>query len=187
MSYCFVKIKLNNWNHSQWYFKPRSVQDINDFFSVVVRSEIRDGIQDLMKGGHPRSAWGQGVEAMRCAEGGFGWLEGSCRLEDQTYRDRVRAYLDGKEPLFSNGMQWLDMTCVDDILEERERETLTFPATYTIEDVRYMQWGLPGNKGKHWYAKVGNLDIRDEGGNMKWDTKVEAEQAAEWFLKKHWG
>ena len=45
-----------------------------------------------------------------------------------------------------------------------------------------MQWNMLGNKGTHWYAKIGKRDIHDSEGNMKWDTKEEAENAAEWYL-----
>ena len=47
-----------------------------------------------------------------------------------------------------------------------------------------MQRDVPGfPKDKHWYAKIGNMDVRDEAGNMKWDTKEEAVKAAEWFCQ----
>lgn len=48
-----------------------------------------------------------------------------------------------------------------------------------------MKWDMPGLKikGTHWYAKIGNMDIKDEKGNMKWDTKEEAEKAAWKFVE----
>lgn len=56
-----------------------------------------------------------------------------------------------------------------------------------MKDVRYMQWNIHGNKGTHWYAKIGNLDIKDKDGNMKWDTKPEAENAARWYITEKLG
>lgn len=44
--YKFIKIKVTGWTKGQWYFQPQSVQDINDFFDTVVRSEIQDGLHD---------------------------------------------------------------------------------------------------------------------------------------------
>ena len=35
-----------------------------------------------------------------------------------------------------------------------------------------------------WYAKIGKRDVYDSEGNMKWDTKDEAEKAAKWFLEE---
>ena len=186
MAYHFIKIKLKNWEHPQWYFKPESVEDINDFFDTVIRGEIGDGARDFIDNfcrmGHATTAWHKGVSAMSAVDGGISWLETSLRLENKTYRDRIGSLLEGKEPLFANGVQWLDMSCVDEVLEEVERNDLVFPAKYTIDEVRYMQWGLPGNRGRHWYAKIGNMDIRDKNGNMKWDSEEDARIAAEWFL-----
>lgn len=187
--YKFIKIKVKGWTKGQWYFQPQSVQDINDFFDTVVRSEIQDGLHDAEEGlfrtgaGHYTTAWAKGVALFQTHGGGVGWAMASTDLENKTYRDRIAELLDGKEPLFANGMQWLNMSCVDEILEEAEKKELVFPAEYSIDNVRYMQWGLPGNKGKHWYAKIETMDIRDEAGNMKWDTRKEAEEAAKWFIE----
>ena len=48
-----------------------------------------------------------------------------------------------------------------------------------------MKWDMPSLniKGVHWYAKIGNEDVRDKAGNMKWNTKEEAEEAARWFCQ----
>jgi len=43
--------------------------------------------------------------------------------------------------------------------------------------VRYIKWP----EGKHWYAKIGNLDVKVDG-KMKWDTKEEAEKAVKKFV-----
>ena len=48
-----------------------------------------------------------------------------------------------------------------------------------IEETRFLQWP----KGTHWYAKIGVIDVVDKEGNMKWDTKEEAERASKWFRK----
>ena len=40
--------------------------------------------------------------------------------------------------------------------------------------------------GYHIYAKVGKLDVVDESGNQKWNTRQEAEDAARWYIAKNW-
>lgn len=45
-------------------------------------------------------------------------------------------------------------------------------------EVRYMKWP----NGKHWYAKIGDLDVKVDG-QMKWDTKQEAEEAVKKFVR----
>lgn len=52
----------------------------------------------------------------------------------------------------------------------------------TLNDVRFIQW----DGGKHWYAKVNKEDIVDEFGRQKWDTKEDAEKAAEWYIKNYY-
>lgn len=73
------------------------------------------------------------------------------------------------------------MLDTDEIVEEKEMETLTFPdeTQYYIENVRYITWV----SGIQWYTKIGKLDICDEQGNYKWNTKIEAIEAAKWWIK----
>lgn len=61
---------------------------------------------------------------------------------------------------------------------------LTFPDEDkpTMDDVRFIVWG----GGEHFYAKIGKLDVVDEHGNQKWNTKREAEAAARWYIEKNW-
>ena len=69
-------------------------------------------------------------------------------------------------------------------VDELESNELVYPseAQFHFEEVRYMQWDVHGvTKGQHWYAKIGNMDVKDKDGNMKWNTKEEAEAAARWF------
>ena len=72
-----------------------------------------------------------------------------------------------------------------EIAETVESEKFAYPTkkNWCLDDVRYMQWNMLGNRGTHWYAKIEKRDIYDEQGRMKWDTKDEAVKAAEWFIK----
>lgn len=65
---------------------------------------------------------------------------------------------------------------------ESEKFAYLTKNNWCLDDVRYMQWNMLGNRGTHWYAKIGNRDITDKDGNMKWNTKKEAETAAKWFI-----
>lgn len=60
-----------------------------------------------------------------------------------------------------------------EVLETRDMETFVFPS----DDVRITQWP----NGTHWYARIGDVDVRDCIGEMKWDTRKQAERAVEWF------
>jgi len=66
----------------------------------------------------------------------------------------------------------------DDIIEYDEpvfNEKCIFPDNY---EIKISKW--PG--GKHWYAKIGNIDVV-VNGNQKWNTYELAEKNAKEFLK----
>lgn len=53
------------------------------------------------------------------------------------------------------------------------RKQLVFPQ-YSREDIRLKQF----NGGRHWYAYIGDMQIRD-GDCLKWNTRAAAQEAAE--------
>lgn len=69
------------------------------------------------------------------------------------------------------------------IVEETYSETLVYPVETkpTLADVRFIMW----DNGKHYYAKIFNIDIVWEG-QQKWNTKAEAESAAKNFIDANW-
>lgn len=64
-----------------------------------------------------------------------------------------------------------------DIQKEIKQKEFIFPLTNALE-IKVSRW--PG--GKHYYAKVGNIDVKDEDGNIKWGTYKRAEIEAKKFL-----
>lgn len=60
------------------------------------------------------------------------------------------------------------------IVETKELEELVYPDN---KKIRYLQWP----NGRHWYAKIGDTDIRVDGV-MKWDSRSEAEAAVKKYL-----
>jgi hypothetical protein len=78
---------------------------------------------------------------------------------------------------------------VCEIMETVETEKFAYPEKkeWSMSDVKFMQWNMFGNVGTHWYAKIGSYDIKDEAGNMKWDTKAQAVDAARWYLSERLG
>ena len=51
------------------------------------------------------------------------------------------------------------------------------------EDLVIKQWP----QGKHWYAQIGNVDVKDKEGNMKWNTYKGAKDASHEFIIKVFG
>lgn len=201
--YRFVKIRRAGSNMDGiWYFKPSSEGQLLEHFNKVFGAEIRNGVRDHIKGthlisdkskpdgywvyhSHPATPWARAVGVYWELFGGT-WVEAATRLENETLNNRVNDFRNGKESYFDNGVVETIMCKGDEIVEECIKDELVYPEEThcRLEDVRYMRWDMPDLKikGTHWYAKLGRFDVKDKDGNMKWDTKEEAEKAAEWFV-----
>lgn len=197
MKYLFVRIApINGESNGMWYLKPRSVDQVREHFNTVFGKEIHAGIRDKMYGNkHPDTAWRYAVDVTCSVKGlgwdchGLPWLEQAVNLENQVLNGRIRDFEKGLDFYLPNSVQEFIPTWDRyEIKEKFESETLEYPLIeqYHVEDVRYMKWDMPelGVKGVHWYAKIGNEDVRDKNGNMKWNTKEEAEAAADWFCRQ---
>ena len=201
MNYRFVKIKRGKFEI--WYFNPRTRDQVIDHFNIIFGAEIKDGMRDFVKGihvyqdkndpdkvlikrEHPTTPFLRAVEVYMQTMGGT-FIEAAVKLENETLQQRLKSFDSGKEMYLDNGVVETRLIDTDKIIEEYFSDNLVYPQdTYLrLEDVRYMQWNMPdlNMKGTHWYAKIGKLDIVDEHNNMKWDTKEEAEKAAEWFIR----
>jgi hypothetical protein len=138
---------------------------------------------------HPTTEFGMAVDAF--IEGtNKNYALGMLEIENEAYRTMMRSFDKDQDIYLNKGMTVLvpDMS-VCEIMETIEVEKFAYPEKkeFSMADVKFMQWNMLGNKGTHWYAKVGSYDIRDEAGNMKWDTKAQAEDAARWYLKERLG
>lgn len=198
--YKFVRVhKKGTSEYGCWYFKPQSLEDVNLHWKEICGAEIkkhvqerfeksvlveREGKEPYISAPHPTTQFGMGVEAyLQVVNGNYAL--GMLELENIAYKTRINSYLRGDDIYLANGMT---IYMIDDrffeIAETVETDKFAFPTkkNWSLDDVRYMQWNMLGNKGQHWYAKIGNRDIYDEAGRMKWDTKDEATKAAEWFI-----
>lgn len=185
------------------------VEHFKKIFGAEIRDGVRDHVENshLIKDKsnpegysvyteHPITPWAKAVEPImhifRCS-----WIEAAIRLENDTINSRVRDFHKYSGEIYlDNGVVETMMVDGDEIVDEVVKDSLEFPIEeqYRLEEVRYMQWGkmdylalgLPEScknyGGNHWYAKIGKLDIKDKDGNMKWNTKSEAEAAAKWFI-----
>ena len=203
MDYRFVKIKRKGSENGTWYFNPRTEEQLEEHFQKIIGAEIRDGVQDYVRGckqvadsskpdgywtyhAHPITPWGRAVEGYLGIDGGM-WVVASAKLENELHQQRINSFKTGKDMYLDNGVVETRLTADDEITDEVFAESLQYPteAGARLEDVRYMQWNMPDLriKGTHWYAKLGKRDVTDKDGNMKWDTKAEAEAAAKWFIE----
>jgi len=51
---------------------------------------------------------------------------------------------------------------------------------YSAKDIKISKWP----NGKHYYAKIRDIDVVDSSGDMKWNTELKANQVAMFFLRE---
>lgn len=158
--YHFVK-----FNDTQ-YLKPEKLEDVIDHFKKFCGREFNEGFEDFRNNSvirtsydgskyrdsknHSSSVWRYAVEmTMDCK--GMSWLESASSLEERTYKDRIKKFLEGKPIFFTDGLPY-------------------YPP---------IEW--PG--GRHWYVKIGNIDIGDSWGHYKFSDKSYAQKVAKKWCK----
>ena len=197
----FVRVhRKGTDDYGTWYFKPQSMEDLELHWKTVCGAEIREHVNERFENAcftedkngdtqiyhpHPTTHFGMGVEAyLQVVNGNYAL--GMVELENIAWQSRKQSFEKGEDIYLAEGMT---VYVIDDrffeIAETVDTDTFAYPTkkNWTVDDVRYMQWNMLGNTGEHWYAKIGKRDIVDEHGNMKWDTKSEAEKAAKWFIE----
>lgn len=191
--YTFVRIKQRRGNsYGGWYLKPESIEQIDEHWQKVCASYMVEGridfnqymgIKDgkLYRRGHHLTNWFASSVMDRMELFGGSYMEQSTILENQAYKARMDMF-DKYEIYLSNSMVVFVMNPSCEIVETKESDELVYPeqTEWLMSDVRYMKW----SEGVHWYAKISTYDVYDKDGNMKWDTKEEAESAAVWFVNK---
>lgn len=183
-------VKFNN----TWYLKPETLEDVIEHFKKFCGCEFEQGFNDfkdnvsikkdyngkkyLYSKNHSSSVWRNVVE-LTMQFTGDSWLKTACSLEERTYKDRIKKFIEGKPIFFTDGLPYAPLKDWPEYDEEMWKEELEFPYEYNFEDVRFIQW--PG--GTHWYAKLGNIDIVSKYGEQKWNDKYYAMEVAKKWCK----
>lgn len=174
-----------------WYFKPETKEDDDEHWNKYVACEINDGVKeyvDHLKAhaegayiGHYTTQWGSLIATLSDATEQPSIVR-IMKEETELYYNRMKDINEGREIYLSEGLSVFMLTeGYTEIKEHYYSNTLSFPTEkYTLDDVRYIQW----DGGRHWYAKIGKLDIVDSNGNQKWNTKAEAEKAAKEYFRE---
>jgi hypothetical protein len=187
--YHFVKF------NSTWYLKPECLQDVIDHFTKICGREFKQGFEDFRDNtrirvssvdghryldsmNHSSSHWRNAVELeMKMKD--KSWLDAATSLEERTYQDRIKTFLVGKPIYLTNGLAYYPPIEHPKYDEEKWSEELVYPFEYNYDEVRFLQWP----DGKHWYAKIGNIDICDKYGNYKSRDKYYMMEVAKKFCE----
>lgn len=208
--YKFIKYKTTFGNKtfiSDWVFEPQSIDDVLEFTlkytKGIVNTEFGNMVQSLFKnfnadsyakygvnskwlfeGDHPTSLFGVGMNLLT-GTFGMGLMPAANKLMKDIVDGRISSWQHGQRCFYpADGMRCVgfDESC-SVICDEVYKETMIFPDIDrpSIEDVNFMVW----DGGKHWYAKIGKLDVV-VNGEQKWNTKEEAINAAKIYINENW-
>lgn len=193
--YHFVRVRevRDKESNGTWYFKPETKEDVQEHWNKYVAGEINDGVKeyvDHLKAyaenryiGHYTTMRGSLIETLTVATEKPSIVR-IMKEETELYNNRMRDIDKGYDIYLSEGLTVFMLTeGYTEIVEHYYSDVLTFPhEKYTLDDVRFIMW----DGGKHWYAKIGNIDIVDDDSNQKWNTKEEAIEAAKNFINKNY-
>lgn len=196
--YKFVKVRDVGADPGtgRWYLVADSKEAIDAHWKKYGKKEIEDGVRDLSQYigtggfGHFSTPFAILVELETKLHGG-NFIANALVCENKVYQTRLGFFLEGdREQLLDKGFKVLKVCKgITEIVDERYSDDMLFPDEKkpTADDIRVMRWENPmnlgGGFGKHWYAKVGHVDVVDAKGRQKWNSKEEAMRAAEEFIK----
>lgn len=191
MAYTFLQIRTKGKTDSNgtWYLLGDSTETIKEHFNVYGKDYFKQGVKayfDYLLGGklkHYDHTWPQlvEIESQRPENIGLPWFIVATKLENKMLQQRLDPNFSSCNPYLGKNMTILMNNPTIEIVETKVSEKMIYPddEKLSLSDVRYIQW----YHGKHWYAKIGKLDVVDQYGNQKWDTKEEAMQASQWFVE----
>lgn len=191
-SYHFAKVAMKHDDPAKscWYFVAKNEQQLREHWEKYASADIKEGVNQLAGAlsGDFRSHWTSNfasLVAMKCELKNQPYFVQAVLMENELFQNRLQ-YLkeDGAVYLCPSLTVFGYTPKLHQIVEEIDSEKLIYPDEVkpTMKDVKFLMWG----GGKHWYAKIGRIDIVDEFGNQKWDTKEEAELAALHYIQRNY-
>jgi len=188
MEYNFVKIKDNRTGLKySWILECKDLTTLVEHTDKCMGHTIREGVQDwfdkTMKskelfGGyvykeHFTTNWAHMCEMFSKMRGEH-FVMSSTKLENAVWAGKVSQLFKGRTLYLREiGSYMIDSPSFE-ITDRLVSDTLVYPG-YTKEDIKITKW----DGGTHYYAKIGKMDVIDREGNQKWNSRWEAQQAAE--------
>lgn len=169
-----------------WYLKIDSIQDLFEYTSLTDPVRAEKALLQYMKVTEGKAHYTYDTLAFPSAimseRHQITFVEGLIKLLDSTLQNKIKHISNGIT-IYINCNGGYTIEFADNpthiVLEIIQSDKLIFPHK-KLEDVKYFKWP----NGKHWYAKIGGIDVVDSLGNQKWNTKVEAEEVAKKFIRE---
>lgn len=184
MKYLFYKIKDKQFpKMGEWWVlvidTPDRLVSYNDFRGKNLVHSYYKGKEKLKKKYHLGSEEWTMMKLLELRPKRKTVIDDINILSDELIAPMTHSFLDGKIPLINQvgGYRFLDKSVK--ILEQIEKNELIFPKDNRL-GIKISRFPM----GKHYYAKVGQYEVKDEDGNIKWNTAQEAERQAKKYKKK---
>ena len=175
--------------HAEKFFKPTMQEGFNESAHNAIEAIFKHG-GAFMK--HPIDEASSAIESITEIKGyerssPLALFDTANELLLTAIKGRLRTVDKGEAVYLEDGVRQFGYSSKNphfEIVERYYSDKLEYPdfKKPTLDDVRFIQW----DGGKHWYVKVNKEDVVDELGNQKWDTKEDAEEAAEWYIKNYY-
>lgn len=175
------RIMMDKWyfihNGEAWWLRIQTIQQLFDYHEKTNNRWSRafeNFLRSNQEKTHMTDYLSEAIEMM-ASNLGQSFVETSEKLRMQiftTQTEKIDKY--GYININSlGGYNWIDFP----IKQYLYREELIWPF-FDNSDIRIKQW----TNGSHWYAYIGDLEIKDELGNIKWDTYQEAMNVARIYV-----
>lgn len=104
-------------------------------------------------------------------------------IEDKFIFPLMKIFNGGNHLLIHPNKSWMIKTDNIEILKTVEKNEFEFPAEQLTEEdmikrIKITKW----EGGKHYYAKLGEEEIRDSSGNIKWNTYARALEVTKTYI-----
>lgn len=165
------------WNGKSWWLKISTVEEMCNYFTEEWERRKNACLEDKerVKAKFHSSNYLTGACDVISSTRHISFEDALDSLQKQLYKDWYKFLYEGKT-IYVNGVGGYNFS-----QEEKriyKKEGYDFPC-FSENDIRILQW--PG--GKHYYAYIGDLEIRD-GDTMKWNSKEEALTVAKMYISK---
>lgn len=174
--YKFVKIHNTHYDiKHDFALLCEDYETLADHTMKFFHGEIKKGISDLIHqketGQHLSSHWAHALQVKFTVEGG-NVLEISQDLEKDILQTKMEMIDRHGAIVLRENCSYAPLVDTDVIIDQIESEDILYPGK-DESSIRIFQW----DGGKHWYAKIGGMDVSDKG-KAKWNTYNAAKQAA---------
>ena len=180
MKTCNIKILNREYNN---YYLIESLSEYKDYLTElnnkfwVSEKEIKE-LKTFMGHGHSMLT---GIAGMFCGmQNDINEREPMLlhlkSLHGMVLANQVQDLLDGKKLAINTNGGYFPIKPDD----EYTLEIIDEKHLYTAKDIKIKKW----LGGVHHYAKIGNIDVIDDNGNMKWNTNERAHEEALKYINK---